>query len=67
MPFKYRQRQIEQILFRNASISPQYFNLNITTLDRDTNVSSAITVEPSIVSVSLSRVTNLEPNIFKDD
>jgi hypothetical protein len=31
MPMKYRQRQIEQILFRNASLSPVYYTLEIKT------------------------------------
>jgi hypothetical protein len=49
MPMKYRQRQVEQILFRNASISPQYFTLQIKT--KELNLVSVVTVEPSIVSI----------------
>ena len=50
LPMKYRQRQVEQILFRNASISPQYFTLEIKT--KELEIVSVVTVEPSIVSVS---------------
>ena len=50
LPIKYRQRQVEQILFRNASISPQYFTLEIKT--NELEIVSVVSVEPSIVSVS---------------
>lgn len=47
LPMKYRQRQIEQILFRNASISPQYFTLKLKS--QKVEFVSVVTVEPSIV------------------
>ena len=64
LPMKYRQRQVEQILFRNASISPQYFllklNISFGTMEfyfggprtKELEIVSVVTVEPSIVSVS---------------
>ena len=64
LPMKYRQRQVEQILFRNASISPQYFTLEIKT--KDLEIVSVVTVEPSIVSVS-GVSTFLESVFFEDD
>jgi len=64
LPMKYRQRQVEQILFRNASISPQYFTLEIKT--KGLEIVSVVTVEPSIVSVS-GVFTFSEPMFFEDD
>ena len=48
LPIKHRQRQVEEILFRNASLSPKYFHLKIKTDNLD--LLSVVTVEPSIVS-----------------
>ena len=64
LPMKYRQRQVEQILFRNASISPQYFTLEIKT--KELEIVSVVTVEPSIVSIS-GVFTFLESVFFEDD
>lgn len=48
VPYKYRSRQIEQILFRNAATKPKYFKIKIET--SSTEFESDTTFEPKIVS-----------------
>jgi hypothetical protein len=60
LPFKYRKRQVEQIIFRYASDYPLYFRVHIFTAKEE--FVSNLAIEPSIVS-KISLIQFLESKL----
>ena len=68
VPFEYRTKQIEQIMFRNAAMAPHQFKLNVKTDSYE--FESTPTFEHVIVSHPhpVAKITcNLESMLLIDD